>query len=221
MTAPKRKAIPSPAKGEPRRRVDWDAVERDYRTGKFTLRELAEKHGVSHVAVGKQAKKNRWSQDLADKIRQATNAKLMQALVAREVTAGFQEVTETVAAAAEVNTRVILGHRQDIANTRSVASSLLLELANSALLVEHQELLTEILAGEGAKPDDWNRARTAVSRALSLGGRVGSVKALADTFDKLQLAERRAFGIPTDAGDTTPPSEKPKRVTLEFVDVVR
>jgi len=42
---------------------------------------------------------------------------------------------------------------------------------------------------------DEARIRATVQKALSLPSRVGSVKQLADTFDKLQLAERRAFGL--------------------------
>jgi hypothetical protein len=42
---------------------------------------------------------------------------------------------------------------------------------------------------------DEARARAAVQKALSITTRIQGVKALADTFDKLQLAERRAFGL--------------------------
>ena len=36
------------AKSERRRRIDWEAVERDYRAGKLTLREMADKHGCTN-----------------------------------------------------------------------------------------------------------------------------------------------------------------------------
>lgn len=203
------------------RRTDWEAVERDFRTGNFTQRELAEKYGVSHAAVGKQARENGWQKDLGEEIRRATNSRLVQELVSSEVAKGCQAVANTVLIAAEVNTQVILGHRRDVAATRQVAADLLEELSRAALLAEDQEILAQVLAGSGAQPADESRARMAVQRALSLPSRVGSVKQLADTFDKLQLAERRAFGIPTDSDGAPPGGEsKPKRVVLEFVDVV-
>lgn len=37
--------------------------------------------------------------------------------------------------------------------------------------------------------------RSVVSKALSVSTRISSIKQLADTFDKLQAAERRAFGL--------------------------
>lgn len=204
-----------------KRRTDWEAVERDYRTGKFTQRELAEKYGISHAAVGKQSREKKWQKDLEEEIRQATNSRLVQELVSSEISKGSQEVANTVLIAAEVNTQVILGHRRDVAATRQVAASLLEELSRSALLAEDQELLAQVLAGSGAEPVDEARARAAVQKALSLPSRVGSVKQLADAFDKLQLAERRAFGIPTDGtGTGLGDQPKQKRVVLEFVDVV-
>ena len=121
------------------------------------------------------------------------------------VTQAQKDVTDTVLVAAEANTQVILGHRRDVAATRQVAADLLQELGRSALLAEDQELLTQILAGSGAEPVDEARARAVVQKALALPGRVSSVKQLADTFDKLQLAERRAFGIDDPAAKSAPP----------------
>lgn len=202
------KARKSASKSTPptKKRPDWDAVERDYRTGKFTLRELSAKYGCSHTAIAKRAKVHAWSQDLSEQIRQATNAKLTQALVDKEVASGVQAVSTTVAVAAELNKQVILGHRSDLKATRDVAAALLTELSNAALLSEHGEMLATILAGEGAEPADLNRARTLVSKALSVNTRISSVKALAETFAKLQEGERKAFNIADgDAGGSADP----------------
>lgn len=183
---------PGPAaKGKPRAKTDWQAVERDYRTGKFTLRELGAKHGTSHVAIQKRSKKGEWTQDLAQQIRQATNARLVSSLVTKEA----EKVTNTVLVAAEVNKEVILGHRGDLRATRDVATGLLAELSEAALLDEHKELIAEVLAGEGADAAGLSRARLAVTRAVSLGTRISSVKSLAEAFTKLQAAERVAFGL--------------------------
>ena len=43
-----------------RRDIDWDAVERDYRTGTFSLRELAERHRCSHSAIANFAGRHGW-----------------------------------------------------------------------------------------------------------------------------------------------------------------
>jgi hypothetical protein len=213
---PKKAADPAEGKASPpKKRTDWDAVERDYRTAKFTLRELAQKYGVTHQAINNQAKRKQWTQDLADQIRQATNAKLVAKLVDEGVAKGGQEVANTVLAAAEVNTRVILGHRKDIQATRDVAAGMLQELSATAMLSEHVEMLAQVLAGSGAEPVDEAKARAAVQKALSITTRIQGVKALADTFDKLQLAERRAFSL-DEKGGKDPASGLQEMATAEL-----
>ena len=98
-------------------------MERDCRTGQFTLRELSPKLGPSHQAIAKQAKNRAWTQDLSQAIEQATNVKLVDALVAKEIAKGGQEVANTVLAAAEVNKNVALGHRQHIAKLNMETSN--------------------------------------------------------------------------------------------------
>lgn len=174
-----------------RQKIDWEAVERDFRTGHFTLRELEAKHGVSYAQISRKAKQHGWSKDLREVIKQATDA----AVLRESVTEAQKDATETVLVAAELNKTVILGHRNDLKATRDVAASLLHELGNAALLAAEQELLAEIMAGDGAEPQDVARMRAVVNKALSVNTRIASVKQLADAFDKLQAAERRAFGL--------------------------
>ena len=38
-------------------RHDWEAIERDYRTGLFSLRELEKKHGAGYADIARKAKK--------------------------------------------------------------------------------------------------------------------------------------------------------------------
>lgn len=67
MTAPiiPIKGKSSPAKGATaaarKARTDWQAVERDYRTGKFTLRELGAKHDCDRGLISRNAKRHGWT----------------------------------------------------------------------------------------------------------------------------------------------------------------
>jgi len=54
------------------KKVDWEAVERDYRIGAKTLREMADIYGISHVAIKQRADKFEWTRDLSEKIKQKT-----------------------------------------------------------------------------------------------------------------------------------------------------
>ena len=215
----RRSAAPA---GKRARRVDWAAVERDFRTGKFTDIELAAKHGVARESIVRHRKEAQakdptaWAQDLGPQVRAATNALLMQETVAQKITEGHTQVTDVILAAAELNKQVLSGHRRDLSATRDVAASLLHELSASALAAQEQELLAAILAGEGAEPTDESKARAVVSKALSINSRISSIKALAETFIKIQEGERKAYRIEDDAGFG---DSRPKRVVVDFIDV--
>ena len=97
-------------------RADWDAIERDYRTGKYSLRELQAKHGADHALISRKAKKEGWIQDLSIAIKQATNARLADSLVNAEVHESQQKVHAVVTAVADENSRVILSHRNRLSS---------------------------------------------------------------------------------------------------------
>lgn len=121
-----------PTKTPARKRVDWEAVERDYRTGQFTLRELEKKHGPAFATISQRAKREGWTQDLQEAVRQATSAKLIESLVTQESHKATQGTTQAVQAAAEVNKQVILGHRQQAANSRAAMETALAKVLSLA-----------------------------------------------------------------------------------------
>lgn len=154
--------------GAKRRNTDWDAVKRDYSTGKFTQQELGAKYGVSHAAVGKKVRDGGWTKDLQAEIKQATNARLAQELVAKEVAKGCKEVADTVLVAAEANTKLVLGHRKRIAD------------------------LHELVDGAKAKLIDLGGSLSDVREAAVYVQAVGN---LANTTKTLIGEERKAFGL--------------------------
>lgn len=201
LKAQPRSSVATPATQPPvkRQRTDWDAVERDYRTGKFTLRELAAKYGVSHQAIAKQAKANGWTQDLSIAIKQATNAKLVDDLVAKEVARSGQAVANTILAAADLNKQVILGHRDDIRRARALTNFLLDELEQISIAPTKLNKLVEVLgAGQEFTASETLEARQAVSDLVKLPNRILSAQRIAQVMARLQPLERKAFGLDDD-----------------------
>lgn len=90
MVTPPKKGAKPPAPPPPapssRPQVDWDAVERDYRAGVKTLRQMADEHGISHVAINKRAKRDGWSRDLAAKIQAKADELVTKNAVTKPVT---------------------------------------------------------------------------------------------------------------------------------------
>ena len=198
-----------------RRKVDYEALERDYRTGKFTLRELAEKHDLSHQAIAKRAKTQGWTQDLGEQIRQATSAKLVANLVNQEVARSGQAVANTVLVAAEINTQVILGHRKGLNRITRIKELLLDQIEQAAANLPELAEVIEMVRN----PDDngVDKANDALRKALSRTGLVDDLKKLAEVDERVRKGEREAFSITGPTDDE--PSRRTKRVLLDFIDV--
>lgn len=199
--------------GTPRKDIDNDALERDYRSGRFTTRELGKMYGLSHVAVQKRAKSRGWTQDLSEAVRIATRAAVINEQFKRdigdadeEVAKAYRSTVRTIQAAAELNKEVILGHRKDIAGVRESAMAMLAELNLLATHPQEIERMFEILSAEMSEAQ-ISAARLQFQNLLRLHSRISSVHKLADSLTKLQALERKAFGLdekednPTD-GDS-------------------
>jgi hypothetical protein len=211
MTVKKQTARPSapPKAAKAKARTDWEAVERDYRTGTFTLRELGSRHGTNHTTVSRRADKQGWTKDLTEAIRQATNAKLIEATVQQECTGAHQAATNAVLGAAELNKQVILGHRSRVARAVDVSMRMLAELDATTSKAGEIEALFEVLT-EDMDERGKAAAQQQLREFMRLHSRVGSVHKLMDALGKAQALERIAFNIGDggDGGDKPKPSAK-------------
>lgn len=174
---------------EPRKpRCDWEAVEKEYRAGQLSIREIGRRHGVNDKAIRKKATELGWSRDLAGKVRAKVDEKLVRSLV-REANADDAQIIEQ---AAERGAAVVESHRADINQGRRIAGMLMDELRSNT---ENIQLLEE-LVGQQADEEDWNEKRkAAVNRAISLPSRAGVMRDLATAMKTMQGLERQAFNL--------------------------
>lgn len=180
--------MPAPA---PKRQVDWERIEAEYRAGQLSIAEIGRQAGVSHVAILKRAKKYGWTRNLAAKVKAEVTARL--------VTDGVTATTsrEAVELAAERGVEVVRQHRQDIGRGRRLTNSLLQELETaSETLPEIEAAIEEETAG-----DKSPKRRQAMLRAVSLGARASAVFSLSAAMKNFVALERQAFSIP-DADPT-------------------
>jgi len=105
---------------EPKRKTDWEAVERDYRATNLTLRELADKHGCKHNSIADQARRHGWTRDLSGAVKAATTAALIEHAVTNSANRHEQATTMVVLAMAEVNKQVLLSHRDRLTELADV-----------------------------------------------------------------------------------------------------
>lgn len=97
------------------RQVDWEAIEREYRAGQLSVREIARQFEITEGAIRKRAKSEGWSRPLADKVRDAVREKLVRADGTQDGTqsprASDADIVEQASAR---GLAVQLSHRRDL-----------------------------------------------------------------------------------------------------------
>ena len=175
----------------PRRQIDWEAIEQEYRVGQMSVREIGRKHGVNAGTIVKKAKKCEWIQDLSEKVRRETAARLAQATPDGNTDGNSVASREAVKLAAARGVEVVRQHRASAARGQRVVLGLLAELeATAACLPEIHAEIAETRHGLG---------KISAEQALSVGNRAKAAQALASALDTLVRVERQAFSLDAPA----------------------
>lgn len=175
-------------------RVDWEVVEREYRTGIRSLRDIAGEAGCTEGAIRKKAKNEGWERDLTAKINAKAEALVRKNEVRNEVRneSAISE-REQIQIGATVLANAVLEQRTDIRRARTTVQRLW-ELVNTELdsPVEFEHL-GELLRS----PDENNQDKLndIYHAAISLPQHVKNAKLLADAIKTLVELERKVLRI--------------------------
>lgn len=177
--------------------IDWEGIERDYRAGLKTLRQIAEEFGVSHVAITKRAKRDSWVRDLSAKIQAAVEEKVTKAEVTKKVTKE-QRVTENaiVEANAQSIADKVLEQRSDIKRARAIVQKLW-DMVEAELDQPGEfRQLGEMMAN----PDEngIDKLNDMYHAAIGLPQQIKNAKLLADALKVLIELERKVLRIKDD-----------------------
>ncbi|MDQ7731612.1 hypothetical protein QT231_02810 [Halomonas sp. SpR1] len=131
------------------KRHDWELIEREYRTGRFSLAQLEARHGVNRSNISRRAKKYGWQKDLTERVRERTQEKITRATLTPEAQAAYdQDDEQVVEQAASENAAVVKGHRKTLERWRGIAERyaerLESQLAEGKIKVELPTGVTEI-----------------------------------------------------------------------------
>jgi hypothetical protein len=166
-----------------RKSVDWEAIEREYRAGQLTVVEIGRQHGLSHTAINKRAKRDGWTRNLADKVREEVSARLVS------------ESTETERAAIEPavarGVQVVREHRASIGRGQRLVSALFGELEEAS---ENRAAIEEAVEEE-TEDDENGKRRAMMLRAVALPSRAGVIVNLSNALRTLVALERQAFNL--------------------------
>jgi hypothetical protein len=200
-------------KSNNQKEIDWECIERDYRAGILSVREIAASQCITHGAINKRAKRDGWERDLKAKIQAKADALVSKREVSALVSA---ERLDTERGIVDANaTRIAdvrMAHRTDISRGRRLAMAMLEELEVETGDVGLFEELGEVLRKEDDKGQD--KRNDIYMKVISSAGRIDSMKKLADTLKTLIGLEREAYSI---AGVAEPESnpDAPKYDTVE------
>lgn len=106
-----------------RKPTDWEAIEREYRAGQLSVREIARQHGVTDTAIRKKAKEFGWSRDLTSAVREGVRSNLVRSEV-RSDNAREPSDREAVQAAVARGVEVVRQHRAALGRLQRIAATL-------------------------------------------------------------------------------------------------
>jgi hypothetical protein len=189
--------------------VDWELVEKDFRAGIKTVRQIAEERGVSHTAINKKAKLLGWERDLEQKIQTAAKNKVSRKAVSTEVSTETKlSDAQVVDKYAEIVAHVDEIQREDVKLAIDNSRSQLQELValGDPKFREVLEAIGEAFdesgptANGGWKTDKINELYKYI---ISLAGRVKMSKEIAGSHGVYIPLQRKIFGLDNEKQQTS------------------
>lgn len=183
-----------------RKQIDWEAIQREYRAGILSVREIARRHEISDNLIRRRAKRfpKQWQRDLTNRVRAAVSRKIATDTVStvRDDTVRTQgDEDRIVEEASDTAIAVVRGQRKSIAKITVIEEALIEELR---VLQEPRDVLP---LGTTEKPP-------------ALSTKVSTLLALVSAQEKRIRLERQAFGI---ADDSKPEEDGSAKITVTFV----
>ncbi len=204
-----------------KRDTDWDAIEREYKAGQLSIREIARQFDVDPSYLSRKAREKKWKRALAGQVRVAVAEKLVRDGVSPQSPHGSpQELAgedkpssapasadsrtdaEIVEAAAQRGVEVVRQHMKTLAAGNTLVAAMIEELARSTL---NQDEIVEAITEETAEPAETEetkaarrdrlRRRSQMLQAISLPQRAQTMQSLSASLRNLIPLERKTFNL--------------------------
>lgn len=186
--------------------VDWLIVEKDYRAGIKTLRQIADEHGITHGAINKRAKRDGWDRDLSGKIQAKAESLVSKAAVSSEVSREkLATERQIVEANAHAVAHVDLTNRKDVLRGMDVSRQHIDELAalNDPAFRERLEWLGQIMDESGKDEETGRAVKDKVNELyryiIDMPGRVKMAKEVAAAVGVYVPMMRKIYKLDADA----------------------
>jgi hypothetical protein len=179
---------------------DWESVERSFRAGVLSLREIGRLNDVSEAMIRKRAKSAGWERDLTKRVNEKVRIDMVRNVVRTDSLQTEREIIES--AAAQV-VHVVRSHRKAIGSGIALTDLLMKQLTDVAGKRDEFEAEIEVLTAEDKSPERCNR----LMKAVSLGAHSTIVVNLANAAKTWITLERQSFNM-QDEPETPPDPQK-------------
>lgn len=176
--------------------IDWDAIQKQFRLGKKTNKQLAGEYGISPSSLGRKAEREGWVQDKVEEVDAVTNSLLIQAASGKQNPNATPNAIE-IKAAAQANADVVMSHRHGLVRLKQLKTKMVDHLES---IVDNFGNLAEVI--EMVRNPDENgvdRANDRMRKAMDRSSVIDDLKKLAEIDEKVRKGEREAFGLDKDA----------------------
>lgn len=176
-------------------KYDWEAIEKDYRLGRYSNRQLAKKYGVSESGLRLKIKDKGWKKDLSKTVSQRVKEKVTtQAAnsLAEDNGDGFKPSEEDIVeAAATTAANVVFEHRAYALKARVILGSLIARVEEQ---IESGKT-TVVQFGNAMEVDIDNKE---VSQTIN---------AITQSLERIVKIERQSFRLDDDDKEENPATE--------------
>tara|TARA_R110002033_G_scaffold170862_2_gene214568 strand:+ start:8315 stop:8893 length:579 start_codon:yes stop_codon:yes gene_type:complete len=168
-------------------KYDWEPIEKSYRTGKYSNRQLSKIHGPSEATIRKRAKDFDWKKDLSKPVNQRIKEKLTNKAAEDEALVAPSD-EDIVEAAANTAATIVFHHRSYAQKGREITGLLLDKLK------QQMEAGTMKVAAFGQ----------VVETDIPLDYMGKTLSAATQSLERLVKIERQAFRLDDDDQNENP-----------------
>lgn len=181
--------------------LDWGAIERGYRIGQRSFKQLAHEYGTHASTISRRAQKYGWVQDKTEEVDATTKSLLIQAASGNANPNATPSALE-IKAAAQTNADVVLEHRTGLKRLRLLQTKLMGHLESVIDNFTDVGDMIEILRQEDDRGID--RVNDQMRRAMERSTVVDDLKKLSEVDERIRKGEREAFGLDSKEKQAAP-----------------
>lgn len=186
--------------------IDWDAIEKQFRLGTKSNKQLADEFGVQPSSIGRRAEKYGWVVDKAEEVEAVRNSLLIQAASGNANPNATPSALE-VQAAGVAQAVMVTGHLASLAREDSIADKILVSIESALDATPGLSEIVEFVRKADPSGESLQSVGDMLRRAAGRGPIVDDFKKTVETKSRIRKDQREAAGIDKNSDKPASPYE--------------